>query len=314
MPALRPLLRLAAVLICTQAAIAQAADKTLDRSFKVESGGRLDVTADAADIVVSGGSNGTVVVKVALSGDQDILDDVELSAEQTGNDVNVKAKRKSRGRGRLEGRITVQVPARYDVELRTAGGDLSIERINGKTRGKTAGGDVLASQLQGNVEVQTSGGDVKVEGVQGDLTASTSGGDIVIDNVTGATRASSSGGDVAARRTNGATRLQSSGGDILAEVTNGKLDATTSGGDIRVQLTGSNQGISATTSGGLVELRLPRDVKATLDASTSGGSVKSDLEIAASQKSRQRLYGTINGGGETIYARSSGGDVRIAPR
>ena len=303
------------LLMCGATAAPQvyAAEKTLDRSFKVAPGGRLDVMADAADIQVTGGSD-AVVVKVVLTAAQEILDDVELSAQQQGNDVNVIAKRKSRSRGRLEGRITVQVPSRYDIELKTSGGDLSVERITGTTRGKTSGGDVSAKQLKGNVDIQTSGGDITADTVEGELTVSTSGGDVNLDNVIGPTRATSSGGTVAARHAKGATRLQSSGGDIIAEVTSGKVDATTSGGDIRVWLSGANQGISATTSGGSIELQLPRDVKASLDAGTSGGSVRSELATEASQKSRQRLVGTINGGGEPIYARSSGGDVRVSER
>src|SRR5687767_1367822 len=162
MPAIRPLPSLCCLLIwaAALAPAAHAAEKTLDRTFKVEPGGRLGVTADAADIQVTGGSSNGVVVKAVLSGSQEILDDLELSADQNGNDVSVTAKRKNGSRGRLEGRITVQVPSRYDVELRTSGGDLSIERLTGKTRGKTSGGDVNASQLQGDVELQTSGGDV----------------------------------------------------------------------------------------------------------------------------------------------------------
>jgi len=315
MPEIRHVLNALCLLMCgaTVAPHAYAAEKTLDRTFKVAPGGRLDVVADAADIQVSGGGD-SVVVKAVLIGAQDILDEVELSAQQQGNDVSVIAKRKNRSRGRLEGRITVQVPSRYDVELKTSGGDLSIERITGTTSGKTSGGNVSVKQLKGNVDVQTSGGDITADNVEGDLIASTSGGDINLDNVLGATRATSSGGSVAARHARGATRLQSSGGDIIAEVTNGKIDVTTSGGDIRVWLSGANQGISATTSGGSIELQLPRDVKASLDAGTSSGSVRSDLTTEASQKSRQRLVGTINGGGETVYARSSGGDVRVSER
>jgi len=157
MPAIRPLPHLACLLIWIVAVLAtpaQAAERTLDRTFKVEPGGRLDVAADAASIQVTGGSNNGVVVKVVLSGAQDVLDDVELSAAQQGNDVSVIAKRKTRNRGRLTGSITVQVPARYDIELKSSGGDLKVERVNGKTRGKTSGGDLIANQLQGNVEIQ----------------------------------------------------------------------------------------------------------------------------------------------------------------
>jgi len=312
---------------------ALAADKTLDRSFKVAAGGRLNVAAEVADIEVTGGSANEVVVRIVMTGSQSTLDGLDLSAEQTGNDVAVTAMSKERrsGRERLEGRITVRVPAQYDVDLKTSGGNLTVARLQGSTLGKTSGGnirvtelrgpvkmstsggDIAASAIQGDIDVQTSGGDITAANVEGDVAARTSGGNVEVDNVVGATRAQTSGGNVVARGARGDTRLQTSGGNISADVT-GKIDAKSSAGDIRVQLNGPNQGISATTSGGSIELQLPRDIKATVDASSNGGTVRSDLATAATQKSPQRLSGTINGGGEPVYARTSGGSVRLVER
>jgi DUF4097 and DUF4098 domain-containing protein YvlB len=319
--------------LVTAATPALAAEKTLDRTFKVAAGGRLDVTAEVADIEVNSGSNTEVVVRIVMTGAQDALDAITLNAEQKDNNVAVTALTKERRseRGRLEGRITVQVPPQYDVELKTSGGDLTVARLQGTTSGKTSGGDIRLTELrgpvkmstsggditvsatQGKVEVQTSGGDITAKNIEGDLDARTSGGNIEVENVAGTTRAATSGGNVAARGARGDTRLQTSGGNIAADVT-GKIDAKSSAGDIRVQLNGPNQGISATTSGGNIELQLPRDIKATVDASTSGGTVRSDLATDATQKTPQKLTGSINGGGETVYARTSGGSVRLVER
>ncbi len=296
----RSMLRSACLLTVIAAASPQAhaADKTLDRTFKVAAGGRLAVTAAAADITVTAGSSDMVVVKMVFTGSQNALDRLTLSAEQTGNDVAVDATSTGKdsffsGSNRLDGRITVQVPAQYGVEMKTSGGDLSVQGLQGTTRGRTSGGNVRLSQLRGPAKVITSGGDISASAIQGKLEIQTSGGNITAADVQGELEARTSGGNIELRDIVGQTRAQ------------------TSGGDIRVQLKGSNQGISASTSGGNIELRLPRDTKATIDASTSGGSVKSDLAVDAKQKDSQRLNATLNGGGETIYARTSGGDVRL---
>ena len=307
-----------------------AAEKKLDRTFKVTPGGRLDVVAAAADITVNGGSN-DVVVRIVMSGAQGELDKLELSAEQSGNDVKVSVLNNERSLRNIDGRITVQVPAQYNVELNTSGGDLAIERLQGEVRGKTSGGDVrvsalrgpvkvntsggsiAATDIQGSLEAQTSGGDIKASNVEGDVQARTSGGNVEVDTVGGAVSAQTSGGNVVARGARGTTQLRTSGGNITAEVA-GKLEAKSAAGDIRVQLDGPNQGISASTSAGSIELQLPRGTKAAVDATASGGTVRSDLPTEASQQSSQRLVGKLNGGGETIYARTSGGNVRLVER
>ena len=75
---------------------------------------------------------------------------------------------------------------------------------------------------------------------------------------------------------------------------------------------GSNKGIHAETSVGNIEIAIPRDAGATIDAETSGGDVVCDVPVTVSGRIREsEVKGVVNGGGPTIYAHTSGGDVRI---
>ena len=92
----------------------------------------------------------------------------------------------------------------------------------------------------------------------------------------------------------------------------GSVKAETSGGNVSVSVRGSNKGVHAETSGGNVTIAIAKTVGATIDASTSGGEVECDLPVTVTGKIRSTsIRGTVNGGGNTIYAHTSGGNVRI---
>ena len=66
------------------------------------------------------------------------------------------------------------------------------------------------------------------------------------------------------------------------------------------------------TSGGGVTLRVPENSAFDLDASTSGGSVSSDLSVTAKGKaSSSHLKGAVNGGGKPVILHTSGGSIRV---
>lgn len=308
--------------------IAQAAEKRLDRTFAVTPGGHLTVDADGSDIAVSGTDSAEVVVQIVMTGSQRAVDAMITSAEQTADGVAVTARRRSGSwfdwlwsGGRMTSRVTVKVPRRYNLDLKTSGGNLAVAQLQGDALGRTSGGDVRVGNVQGPVRMQTSGGDIVVEGINGNTEIHTSGGDITARTVTGsldaktsggsirlqqirgATRARTSSGDVMATNVRGDVDLQSSGGNINAEAIDGRIRAGTSGGNVEAELLGANRGISATSSGGNIVLHVPKDVGALLNASTSGGSITSDLPVSTTEAGERKLSGTINGGGEPIHAR-----------
>jgi hypothetical protein len=279
------------------ASAAVAADKTFDRTFTVKPGGTLTVVADGADITVSGGSGDRVVVHMTAEASQKDLDELQLSAETNDAGVLVQMLRPQRNRwfswSHFDGRIEVTVPQSYRVDAKTSGGDMQLIRASGPSRMRTSGGDITVKDVKGDLDAGTSGGDVRIESIEGVVRARTSGGDLYASGVRGDIDAGTSGGDVRLLRIDG------------------KIRASTSGGGVQCELVGANRGNWANTSGGDVRLTVPKNISGTLDAASSGGSIHSDLAVSTHSTDEHRLSGDINGGGERIYAHTSGGSVRL---
>jgi hypothetical protein len=322
------------LLACSLAA--HAAEKRLDKTFTVAPGGRLTIDSDGSDLRVEGTSGNQVEVHILVKGSESSLERMTLTAEQSGDDVAVVAKQ---GSGKwtdwicipscgFNGRTEVKVPHNYNIDIHTSGGDIVVAQLQGDARAKTSGGDIRVSEMHGPVEMQTSGGDVRAEQIDGNTRLSTSGGDVDVTRVTGDLDAKTSGGyihltdisgkvvartssgNVIANGIRGDTDLKTSGGDIRAAI-DGKIAAHTSGGSITAELVGANRGISVSSSGGDLTVRVPKDTTGSLNASTSGGSVRTELPVTTSELGEHKLTGTINGGGNEIYARTSGGSIRF---
>jgi len=323
---------LACLLACS--VTAQAAEKRLDRTFTVSPGGRLTIESDGSDLRVEGTSGNQVEVHILMKGSDRVLERMQLTAEQSGDNVSVTAKRDTSkwtdffGSWSQDGKVEVKVPHQYNIDIRTSGGDIIVAQLQGDARAKTSGGDIKVTEMHGPVEMQTSGGDVRAEQIDGNTRLNTSGGDIDVTRVTGDLDAKTSGGyihltDISGRvvaRTSsgnviasgirGDSELKTSGGDIRATI-DGKIAAHTSGGNVTAELVGANRGISVSSSGGDLTVRVPKNTTGQLNASTSGGSVKTELPVTTTEMGEHKLTGTLNGGGNEIYARTSGGSIKV---
>jgi hypothetical protein len=294
---MQTILRVVAAVIIL-AITACAAEKKLDRTFTVSPGGTLFVNTDLGTVEVTGGADRSVVVSVIARGSEGDLEDFNITAEQTTGGVEVKGEMRKGLRfwrsNNLDAVFTIKVPKEYGVKARTSGGDIGVTGVKGSVNGNTSGGDVRIRDIEGQTDMRTSGGNVSVDGVTGQLHVQTSGGDVNIEGVTGAVDAGTSGGNV------------------RISAVKGSVDAETSGGNVSVSVTGGNAGIRAGTSGGNIEIVIPPDVGASIEASTSGGSVVCDLPLTVSGKIHEsRVKGTVNGGGNPIVAKTSGGNIRI---
>jgi DUF4097 and DUF4098 domain-containing protein YvlB len=260
---------------------ASAAERNLNKAFTVSPGGTLTVDADSASVQVTGVDSNQVTVHMNARGPEDDLAKLTFDAAQKGDGVTVTLRRTEKGswfKWRSwsgEQRIEVKVPKRYLVKVRTGGGSVGLAGTTGTVDLYTSGGDIEVQSVTGNIQARTSGGGIHMEAVRGDVDADTSGGDVRLERI------------------------------------DGKIRGNTSGGSVRVSLVGANRGISATTSGGDVEVRLPPGTAGNVEASTSGGSIESDLTLSSSVTKDTRIAGTLNGGGQPIEARTSGGNVTL---
>jgi DUF4097 and DUF4098 domain-containing protein YvlB len=297
---MKPLRGTLLALICLCAVgLATAGERHFEKKFTVAPGGTLTLKTDEGSVRVSGTSGSEVSVVADMRGKQRDVDDFEITAEQSGSGVDVIGRSKQSHHWfwnsvDLEVHYTVTVPASYNVRLNTSGGDLEIRDLKGTVRGETSGGTISVSGIQGDVDANTSGGDVRAENVTGALRMETSGGDISLSAIVGQVDVSTSGGSI---RINGV---------------DGGVKAETSGGNVEVRIKGSNRGVYAETSGGNIDILIGKNVAASIDAETSGGEVVCDLPITLSGKmDPTRVRGNVNGGGNTIHAHTSGGNVHI---
>jgi hypothetical protein len=147
---------------------------------------------------------------------------------------------------------------------------------------------------QSALAIVNSNGALQVTGTQGNARLETSNGRITIQEVAG---------DLALKTSNGHISVVHAEGTVKAETTNGGIDA---------ELTRyAGHELSFETSNGGVSVRLPRDSRFTVDAETSNGSVQSDFSLDGGRTGKHNLKGAVNGGGPTLYIRTSNGGVHI---
>ena len=225
---------------------------------------------------------------------------VSFSIVKNGNDVELD--------GSVDGwfpsllgqpRISVRawVPREYSVEIETRGGRIHVEEIKGRLAALTSGGRIEAAHVAGPVLARTSGGRVEILDVLGDLRTKTSGGSMRLAGIRG---------DIEARTSGSAVKIEDAGGEV---------DVRTSGGSIQASFQHDPWG-RLETSGGSIWVEFPERAGVSLDALTSGGSVKIDpvFEVSGQTGRKSRFRGDLNGGGPPLDLRTSGGSIHIRPR
>jgi uncharacterized protein involved in outer membrane biogenesis len=283
-------------------AMSSAADRRFEKKFSGSPGGTLRLNTDVGSVTVTGSSSNEISIVAEISGSEREVSEFEITADQTSSGVDVRGRGKG-GRGfwgfgsgsnDLDIRYTIAVPREYNLDVNTSGGNVSVSTIKGTIRGGTSGGNIDVVKVEGPINMRTSGGNLHAEEVTGKVAMETSGGNVDVASVTGDVDVSTSGGNIRLGNVDGVVRAETSGGDVV------------------VRLKNVNKGIHVETSGGSIEVAIARNSGANIDASTSGGDVSCDLPITMTGKiSESRIRGTVNGGGATVRAHTSGGDIRI---
>jgi DUF4097 and DUF4098 domain-containing protein YvlB len=270
-------------LVLALAMTAVAGEKT--QSFPAKKGGALEVRVAGGSVFIKGWEKDEVFVR-AQSMNDDQLKKVEIT--QGGGQVLVEFRWE--GRGIEDMRFDIQVPSSFDVDLRTGGGELSIESpLSGVLKGSTAGGDIHLGNVGGTIRMETAGGDIKGGTITGDVSVRTAGGEIALENVSGTVEVSTAGGDIKIGSVSKTLRASTAGGDIAIGKVSGDVSASSAGGSIKLQ---AGQGaVSLNTAGGSIAVESARG---KVNVNTSAGDV--DL---------RGIEGSVN-------ARSAAGNLHVA--
>lgn len=271
------------------------------RSFRVSPGGLLRLETDRGNIQIRTSSRNAVEVEVRREArGRASEEDFQVEFRQDGDRIVIDgtSERNRWGSDGLSIDFVIEVPEQFNLDLETAGGNISVDDLNGTVKASTAGGNLSFGAITGSIRASTAGGNVSLKDNDGDVTVRTAGGNVSIGGAAG---------DL---------RVNTAGGNIHAEAIRGTAELNTAGGQISARLDEQPQGSwELSSSGGEITVDLADGIQVDLDAQTMGGHVVTDFDVTIRGTVRPgSLTGTINGGGPNLSLKTAAGDIRIRRR
>jgi DUF4097 and DUF4098 domain-containing protein YvlB len=273
------------------AAPAAAAPEPVTRSLRAASGGKLILDLDAGGTVEINGNGGSAA---SVSYTTKCTPDCSVDIKEEGGGLRIATRfagSSNHASGDVDLRISV--PARFDVELKSMGGAVSLHGVEGTFSGETQGGEITLSDVRGQANLTTMGGKITLTDSDLDGELKTMGGEVLFENVVGDVKGSSMGGNVRyknVRRRDGGhgsppqtgndlpdaesdtVQISTMGGEIAVEDAPEGADLHTMGGDIHVK--GAERFVRATTMGGDIAIDA---LDGWLEATTMGGDIEASV-------------------------------------
>jgi hypothetical protein len=319
------------LLFATCVAVSAETEERITKQFTVQPGGMLVVNVDFGSLDVKTHDAGEVVVDVVRKitratkdEEEAFLADRPVTITPEGNTVTIESRAPARGNGpsqgkqRTEGKYTITVPAKFNAQLKTAGGAIAVNDLTGDVKAGTAGGELNFSRVHGPLEGKTATGAIRMADCEGEQQVKSGGGNIDVSGGSGSFDGKTAGGAVSVKDFKGSVQMKSSGGVLTVENVAGKVDGKTAGGAIAARFSSPlSDEVNLATSGGGVTLRVAENAAFDLDAASPGG-VNSELSVDGGDKTdkpgkgpRNHLRGQINGGGKPVVLRSAGGNIQV---
>lgn len=231
-------------------------------------------------------------IRITVDARNKKLSDYRLEEDQSGNTIHFSLKEKAHvgfhvtmnWHNNASVEVQVETPASLTLHAETADGDLNASGLNGAISLRSSDGHQNVADLSGTLTVQSSDGGVDLRNVAGTLDAHTSDGNL---NVSG--RLDS----VILRTSDGSLTLELASGTTL------KSDSTLHSSD------------------GSVTVRLPKDLSANLDVTSSDGKIDCNLPLTldgfhSSGGSDHSVKGKLNAGGALFTIHTSDGSVHLS--
>lgn len=263
--------------------------ETTQKEFKVEKGKKLDVNLKTGGkISITGWEKNLVAVKVHFK--ETTPDQWDIRFDETSKGIEIESVYKSKWKSRhTSPNFEIQVPVQFDLKLKTMGGEIEIENVEGEIKGKTMGGGLDLSHLKGEIDLKTMGGEITLRDSDLDGKLKTMGGRILFENVTGDVTGSSMGGNVIyknvktreGKSTGKMVKISTMGGAINVSDAPEGADVHTMGGNIHIK--SAAKFVKAKTMGGDITINA---IDGQVKAHTMGGEV--DVTMTGDPQERTR--------------------------
>jgi hypothetical protein len=230
--------------------------------------------------------------------------------------------------GRQTASLTLRVPARLALRLEEIRGAILVSDLAGLQLAATRG-ETTVTNIAGAVEGDHRGGRLEVVS-SGSVRLTIRSAEVQLRHVSGPTRLDLTGGELKADSLAGDLTIESRSTEIDVDEASGevKVNATagsvTLGGlrrtvrcdgqhtDLRLRLA-TAAAVTVFSTGGSVDLATPPGGGVTIDAAATGGDVQvTGLDLPVSTDGRtQRVSGDVAGGGPTVSLRATNGTITV---
>jgi DUF4097 and DUF4098 domain-containing protein YvlB len=228
---------------------------------------------------------------------------IHVDSRQDGDSVQINARTMGHwgfswgGKGRRI-RIEVRMPKDADLQIDTGDGSVNTQSINGRVKIHTGDGSVRAQAVNGDVDIDTGDGSITLEGAKGDIRLRTGDGHIDARDLDGKVDATSGDGHIKLAGRLDALNIKTGDGGIDARLQPGSKIASS---------------WSIRTGDGSVDMVLPADLQANIDASTSDGHISLGIPVTVEGTfSNSQIHGKMNGGGQSLTIHTGDGSIRLS--
>jgi DUF4097 and DUF4098 domain-containing protein YvlB len=254
------------------------------KSYTIATRAQVRVSADDASVRISTGDTQQIDIRVEYSGYK--LDkDLRLEGRQNGDRIELTARSISHwnfswGKNSHSIRVDIHMPQNADLQV------------------ESSDGSVETDALRGNVDIRTGDGHITLNGVKGDIRLRTGDGHIEGRDLDGKLDATSGDGHMNIEGRFDSLNLRTGDGSISARAQNGSKIAS---------------GWNVHTGDGSVDLLVPGDLQANIDASTSDGHISLGIPVTVEGTfSTSQIHGKMNGGGQPLLIQTGDGSIRLS--
>jgi hypothetical protein len=254
------------------------------KSYSVSGRARVHVESNDGSVRVTTGDSKQVEFKVIYTG-YTLDKNLSINSRQEGDQVEVSARLRNSmnwGWGGVHRtlRIEVHMPRNADLNVDTGDGSVEAEAINGSLDVHTGDGHIRVQGAKGDIRLRTGDGSIEGHDLDGKLEATTGDGHVTLDGRFDGLNINTGDGSINARANPG-SKLENSW--------------------------------SVRTGDGSVDMSLPGDLQANIEASTNDGRISLGIPVTVEGSfSTSQIHGKMNGGGQPLTIHTGDGSIHLS--
>lgn len=254
------------------------------KSYTISGRARVHVDSNDGAVRVTTGDSKQVEFRVIYNG-YTMDKNLNITSKQDGDQVEVSARIRtgiSWGWGGMHRSLRIEVHMPRSADLVVDTGDGSVE----------------AEAIIGNMDIHTGDGHIRVEGAKGEIRLRTGDGSIEGHDLDGKLEATTGDGHVTLDGRFDSLNIKTGDGSINARANPGsKLD----------------NGWSVRTGDGSVDMSLPGDLQANIEASTNDGRISLGIPLTVEGNlGSSQIHGKMNGGGQSLTIHTGDGSIHLS--